>query len=192
MNMKRYCIACIKAYDYESSLYCEQCQWLKKQFEYDYCAECNGDETNHTIETVLGNPFARCKQILPFDSSDFETFLHQYVDTALWSSTNETDPETGAGNSFQSDNFDIEDLSICCLEQMKHDCLNFMTSTWDMIKDDPSTAGHDFWLTRNGHGAGFWDGDWPDDIGDKLTSESKPYGSAYLYLGDDGKIYSHS
>lgn len=20
--------------------------------------------------------------------------------------------------------------------------------------------GHDFWLTRNGHGAGFWDGDW--------------------------------
>jgi|TARA_R110000744_G_scaffold366338_1_gene475354 hypothetical protein len=22
--------------------------------------------------------------------------------------------------------------------------------------------GHDFWLTRNGHGAGFWDGDWND------------------------------
>ena len=22
--------------------------------------------------------------------------------------------------------------------------------------------GHDFWLTRNGHGAGFWDGGWND------------------------------
>jgi hypothetical protein len=24
-------------------------------------------------------------------------------------------------------------------------------------------AGHDFALTRNGHGAGFWDGDWPGE-----------------------------
>jgi len=33
-------------------------------------------------------------------------------------------------------------------------------------------AGHDFWLTRNGHGAGFWDGDWPE-TGDALTEASK-------------------
>jgi hypothetical protein len=189
--MKRYCISCIELYDYGTSLYCEKCEWLVKQFEYDYCTECSGDETNHTLEYVLGNPFAKCKQILPFDCTDFETFLHQYVDTALWSSTNDTENgEMGNGNSFQSDNYDIEDLSLCCLQQMKHDCLDFMVSNWDMIKDDVSQAGHDFWLTRNGHGAGFWDGDW-GEFGDKLTDESKPYGSVYLYLGDDEKIYSH-
>ena len=28
--------------------------------------------------------------------------------------------------------------------------------------DQCERIGHDFWLTRNGHGAGFWDGDWDD------------------------------
>lgn len=39
-------------------------------------------------------------------------------------------------------------------------------------------AGHDFWFTRNGHGAGFWDGDWPL-YGDLLTDASQGYGEFY-------------
>jgi hypothetical protein len=50
-------------------------------------------------------------------------------------------------------------------------------------------AGYDFWLTRNGHGAGFWDGDWPEPAATYLTKESKKFGTANLYLGDDGLIY---
>lgn len=50
-------------------------------------------------------------------------------------------------------------------------------------------AGYDFWLTRNGHGAGFWDGDWPV-YGDMLTKGSKCYGVFETYRGDDGLIYS--
>jgi hypothetical protein len=38
-------------------------------------------------------------------------------------------------------------------------------------------AGHDFWLTRNGHGCGFWDRGL-DALGDRLTEACKPYGSA--------------
>jgi hypothetical protein len=36
---------------------------------------------------------------------------------------------------------------------------------------DFAQLGHDFWLTRNGHGAGFWDGDWPTygDMFDKIA-----------------------
>lgn len=49
-------------------------------------------------------------------------------------------------------------------------------------------AGVDFWLTRNGHGAGFWDGGWPEHS-DELTKLSKPYGSVDLYIGDDGLIH---
>jgi len=43
-------------------------------------------------------------------------------------------------------------------------------------------------MTRNGHGAGFWDGDWPDD-GDRLTKASEAYGTFDLYVGDDGEIH---
>jgi hypothetical protein len=49
---------------------------------------------------------------------------------------------------------------------------------------------HDFWLTRNGHGAGFWDGDYEEELGEKLTAICKKMGSIDLYVGDDNKIYS--
>ena len=38
-------------------------------------------------------------------------------------------------------------------------------------------AAHDFWLTRNGHGAGFWDGDWPI-YGEMFTKISESFGEA--------------
>lgn len=47
---------------------------------------------------------------------------------------------------------------------------------------------HDFWLTRNGHGAGFWDRGL-GDVGEELTQVAKAYGSADLYVGDDGKVH---
>ena len=51
-------------------------------------------------------------------------------------------------------------------------------------------AGHDFWLTRCGHGAGFWDGDRPEPAATVLTKASKAYGEVDLYIGDDGKVYA--
>lgn len=60
--------------------------------------------------------------------------------------------------------------------------------------------GHDFWLTRNGHGAGYWDRkelsgeivnkQHGDSLGDALTRVAKAQGSVDLYVGDDGKVYS--
>lgn len=51
-------------------------------------------------------------------------------------------------------------------------------------------AGHDFWLTRNGHGAGFWDGDWHEPKATYLTALSDEFGPVETYLGDDGMIYA--
>ena len=41
--------------------------------------------------------------------------------------------------------------------------------------------------TRNGHGAGFWDRGKP--YGDELSEISKSFGNAWIYLGDDDKVY---
>jgi hypothetical protein len=47
---------------------------------------------------------------------------------------------------------------------------------------------HDFILTVNGHGAGFWDGDWQS--GDVLTKICHDYFSELeIYLADDGLLY---
>ena len=50
-------------------------------------------------------------------------------------------------------------------------------------------AGHDFALTRNGHGAGFWDGDWPKPAAAILTRASEAARQVDVYLGDDGLAY---
>ena len=48
-------------------------------------------------------------------------------------------------------------------------------------------AGHDFWLTRNGHGAGFWDRGL-GRVGELLTEAAKSCGEAYVYVADDGTL----
>ena len=52
--------------------------------------------------------------------------------------------------------------------------------------------GHDFALTRNGHGCGFWDRDnegLPRVLGEALTKVCEAFPSVDLYVGDDGKAY---
>lgn len=48
--------------------------------------------------------------------------------------------------------------------------------------------GHDLWLTRNGHGAGFWDRGL-GELGDALSEIARGMGEVHLILGDDGKLY---
>jgi hypothetical protein len=56
------------------------------------------------------------------------------------------------------------------------------------------SAGHNFWLTRNGHGTGFWDEDLDSDaggkkLGDALTALCKKFGEVWTYVGDDKLIH---
>lgn len=44
-------------------------------------------------------------------------------------------------------------------------------------------------LTRNGHGAGFWDRLHQSQLGDRLTAMCKPMGESHVYVGDDGQVW---
>lgn len=51
-------------------------------------------------------------------------------------------------------------------------------------------AAHDFILTRNHHGVGFWENDrWQRPWGDTLTVLCNLAGEIDIYLGDDGLLY---
>ena len=111
------------------------------------------------------------------------SFLEQYLVTALWSSIDEKD------NPFD-DNYSIDDFSEKALKQADKDCDLFIEKAGDLLDDfDDTDIAHDFWLTRQGHGAGFWDGDYPDEIGDKLTEIANDFRELYIYVGDDGQLY---
>jgi len=116
-----------------------------------------------------------------------DLFTNAYIEAALWSSLDESDD---SGGHPLDDNYGPDDIAEETLARIFDDCKAFQRDHADDIGGELERAGHDFWLTRNGHGAGFWDGDWDDDIGQRLTDASDVYGSVDLYVGDDGRIYS--
>lgn len=127
--------------------------------------------------------------------NELDEFTRAYIETALWSSSD--------GEEALDANYDKGDIADETLAKMVEDCRLFQEQNGETIRAAIETgevkfgpdfgpmgrAGHDFWLTREGHGAGFWDGDWPEEAGKKLTEASKKFGSFDLCVGDDGKIY---
>lgn len=93
------------------------------------------------------------------------------------------------------DDCGFSDLAPATLAAILSDCAAFQASrAWaDAMEDfsgcDEANGGHDFWLTRNGHGAGFWDGAWHEPHASALTKAAKAFGPRDAYLGDDGKVH---
>lgn len=127
-------------------------------------------------------------------------FVRQYIETMLWSSSDEADR---TGYNPNGDplyfNYGIADIAPETMQRIQDDCSRFWAAVKSMgidleaeiLADDDAAeiAAHDFWLTRNGHGAGFWDGDWSDAVEDKLTKLAESFGQQWPYVGDDGLIY---
>ena len=73
------------------------------------------------------------------------------------------------------------------------DCEAFKESFAELLAQAYATgytaeqAGIDFWLTRNGHGSGFWDRGL-GDLGDELTRDAKPFGGVDVYATDSGDL----
>lgn len=111
-----------------------------------------------------------------------EKFLDGYLKAALWSSTDD--------NSEPLDkNYNLEDFSETALEIARKDCAAFQEANATDLEDiDCEQAGHDFWLTRNHHGAGFWDRG-HGAKGDRLTEAAHVYGSVDLFVAANGLIY---
>lgn len=109
--------------------------------------------------------------------TQLDTFTQAYIDAIYYTEGGPENPELSKA-----------ELSEHALDQIKSDCAKFQELADGLIHGESEMAGHDFWLTRNGHGAGFWDGDWPN-TGDKLTAIAKQFGEVWAYIGDDGLIY---
>jgi hypothetical protein len=118
--------------------------------------------------------------------------LAAYIECALWSST---DNSRDDGGDPLDDNYTGSDLDMETVKEMVSDCADFVQGLPEELREkvesNPKQAGHDFWLTRNGHGAGFWDRPeiWGKGDCDRLADAARIYGGVDLIVGDDGKIY---
>ncbi len=60
---------------------------------------------------------------------------------------------------------------------------------YDLMQPSENQTEYDYILTRNHHGAGFWDGDWASEVSEILTDAAHSQSEIFACVGDDGKIY---
>jgi len=131
--------------------------------------------------------------------------LRQLAITLLWS---ENDNADESGGEPLDANYTPEDIDTDSLQELSKRFQSFVEeaeklitekvgSDWSSIDDFYTGSGnsdyqteHDFILTANGHGAGFWEkSDWPEEVGSILDKLARKYGEIHADVGDDGNIY---
>lgn len=112
-----------------------------------------------------------------------DAFTRGYLDAAEWLLDEEIDREA------------VECWAAVAVTSATEVCRDFQDSNaddlaryYDITGRDEYCAGMDFWLTRNRHGAGFWDRG-NDPVFASLTDMANPYGGTDAYLGDDNQLY---
>lgn len=126
-------------------------------------------------------------------SIDLKRMVQGYGDCIAWVSEGDEDLQ------------DTDGWSAEMIARMTTDCAAFLgklaeTDLPDILAGidfSDEQLGHDFWLTRNGHGAGFWDRKELDfrpeteakNVGEWLTEIAHSFGELDVYAGDDNMEY---
>lgn len=137
--------------------------------------------------------------------NQIETVARHYLVALLWTMPGDDNCEN------PGDAFYVDGLSDSVRETARTDCVEFIdlceksgglfTKALDCHSagygqhPDAGSAeaafGHDYALTRNGHGCGFWDRaseGLPQELGDAITALCR-HKETNLYVGDDGAVY---
>ncbi len=120
--------------------------------------------------------------------------VRHYLNAALWSETfNAEDDDDNRDGEPLDHHFSGFDFSKDAMERAHHDVQRFYSMlsprALEAVYEDEDQAAHDLWLTRQGHGAGFWDGNW-DHHGEgavwELTNAAKKLGEQYIDVEHHG------
>ena len=135
--------------------------------------------------------------------AQIETITKHYLIAMLWTMPG------GDASENPGESIALCDLPLETIQQATNDVEAFVSACgaiFDMAMacyDDgygqhlgagsaEAAYGHDFALTRNGHGTGFWDRDnegLPRVLGEALTRVCKGFQERNLYIGDNGMAY---
>lgn len=137
-----------------------------------------------------------------------DDFTVQYLITALWAETvslpvseealvdgymelDENHPLHGISEDDALDeHFDLSDFTQYAIRVAIADCAKFQDdNAKDLCDEDAGDAGHDFWLTRNSHDAGFWDGDYEERKGERLSEACAVFGELHIWVDEAGSLH---
>lgn len=133
-----------------------------------------------------------------FTDDEFKVLTDNYLVAAIWSSTDDTDDESRE----LDDNFDRTNFTPRAIERARRDLHDFLTNNRELVEkakateaygvDETGAVGrlaHDFWLTRNRHGVGFWDRNELDrETRDGLTAAAEAAGELHVTVLSDTEL----
>lgn len=102
-----------------------------------------------------------------------DEFTRAYLTCALWAENLDAEYEIGEISAESL----VEQTEIC--RQFQEANRADLDAASEIDGYSTEKAGHDFWLTRNRHGAGFWDRGL-GKVGRKLTDAAHAWGEAYV------------
>lgn len=118
------------------------------------------------------------------EMAELDSAVKAYLECALWSSV---DIETGEPFDYVHTTDDVADATvmaaIATIAQFYADNRNDIRTAGIT----PDALGHDVWLTRNGHGAGFWDRGYGEP-GRRLTYAAHLLGECDVVTDDNGQL----
>jgi len=120
--------------------------------------------------------------MITVSKQEIADFLDGYSECAGWTDSHNWDRDTTLPNTNEASwMLQVHEITSWVLANWD-DCLAYAKAmSWGAL-------GHDLWLTRNGHGAGFWDRGL-GDLGKNLTDSAHALGAVYLLIGDDGRLH---
>ena len=140
-----------------------------------------------------------------------DEFTRAFFEAALWSAVAHATDDDRDDRSFSDLGYTIDDIDPYVRNALARECESFEEEFGDAIDaargarlihrgsgeySNRALAGHDLWLTRNRHGVGFLDGDWPEPLDELLDDAAARLGEVDLYAvgqrpdGRGGTIYA--
>lgn len=117
---------------------------------------------------------------------DLNKMTNSYLFCAIWCGTDSDNNDEPLDKNFDVDDFIEESKKIA-----SEDCEKFYKESKKIIEKvmekhnvEISSIGHDFYLSRNGHGAGFFDRGW-GKLGDYLQIAARRYKETYVEIDSD-------
>jgi len=175
-------------------------EWLNRlaerlESEVQSCiwyARVEGDEEMRADIPALEGIARKCRlhRGAGLETDERDEFTRGYIECALWCGVL-CEPELESSE----DKHNESALTPAALASMTRDAHEFYAANVADLRASSITmerAGHDFWLTRNGHGTGFWDekslSEAADAALDRLTDAAQAYDDTSLVRGLNGKI----
>lgn len=133
---------------------------------------------------------------------DLDEMSRAYLEAQLWVQSDPYGDEDGTGETFADHGYSVDDVSTEYARSVRDELASVVESFGELVQAYHDTTdsearmqwsrselfGHDFYLTREGHGTGFWDRGL-GELGDRLTEVAKSCGEANpLFDNGDGVL----